>query len=167
MNTPIVYLAGPLGFSEAGRLFHNTVLVPLIKEIGFDIRDPWTLTSTEMIDAVFNLPYGQKKKQAMVEMNQVIGCNNLMAIKESDLIVAVLDGVDIDSGTAAEIGCGYALRKMVIGYRGDFRLSSENEGGIVNVQVQYFIELSGGKIVTSVESLKKALVEYKNSFFQP
>jgi len=63
MRKPIAYLAGPLGFSEVGRLFHNTVLVPLVAEIGFEIRDPWVLTPAELINSALALPYGQKKKK--------------------------------------------------------------------------------------------------------
>lgn len=59
---PIAYVASPLGFSEAGRLFYNTTLIPLIAKIGFEIRDPWTLTSAELINSVQALSYGQEKK---------------------------------------------------------------------------------------------------------
>lgn len=76
----------------------------------------------------------------------------------------MLDGNDVDSGTAAEIGYGSALKKPIIGYRGDFRLSAENEGGIVNLQVEYFIYLNNGEIVTDIEALKIALAKYKKRF---
>ena len=42
--------------------------------------------------------------------------------------MAVLDGTDVDSGTAAEIGYAFARGKLIVGYRGDFRLSADNEG---------------------------------------
>lgn len=166
MRKPIAYLAGPLGFSEAGRSFHNTVLIPLVTEIGFEVRDPWVLTPAELINSVLTLPYGQKKKETWSSINSVIGRNNALALEESDIIIAVLDGVDVDSGTAAEIGYGSALRKTVIGYRGDVRLSADNEGSIVNLQVEYFIHLYGGEIVTNIESLKTALVKFRDSFLQ-
>ena len=40
-------------------------------------------------------------------------------VDASDLVVAVLDGVDVDSGTAWEIGYAYAKGKPVIGLRTD------------------------------------------------
>ena len=166
MKKPIAYLAGPLGFSEVGRLFHKTVLVPLVIEIGFEIRDPWILTPAELINSALKLPYGQEKKETWGNINLVIGRNNALAINESDIIIAVLDGVDVDSGTAAEIGYGSALGKTVIGYRGDFRLSADNEGSTVNLQVEYFIHLHGGEIVTTLESLKTALVKRRDGFLQ-
>ena len=161
---PVAYIASPLGFSEAGELFHNTVLMPLIAEIGFEIRNPWTLTPRELIDSVQVLPYGQEKREKWREINPVIGDNNRKAIEESDIIIAVLDGPDVDSGTAAEIGYASAFKKPVFGYRGDFRLSADNEGGIVNLQVEYFTHLNGGGIVTDLESLKIALTKYKEDF---
>jgi nucleoside 2-deoxyribosyltransferase len=63
------------------------------------------------------------------------------------MVFAVLDGTDVDSGTAAEIGYAFAKGKPILGYRGDFRLSADNDGSIVNLQVEYFIRASGGTII--------------------
>lgn len=54
----------------------------------------------------------------------------------SDIVVAVLDGVDVDSGTAWEIGYAYAKEKPVIGLRTDFRSLSD---GVVNLMVEMAI----------------------------
>lgn len=159
-------MAGPLGFSEAGRLFHNNVLVPLLVKSGYDVRDPWTLTPQKIIDDVLNLPYGKERKERWQVINSLIGQNNAYAIEESDIIVAVLDGVDVDSGTASEIGYGAALGKFILGYRGDFRLSSDNEGSIVNLQVELFIRRSGGGIVTDTQLLKTALQKFYQQFLR-
>jgi nucleoside 2-deoxyribosyltransferase len=56
----------------------------------------------------------------------------------------------VDSGTASEIGYACAKGKPILGYRGDFRLSADNEGSMVNLQVEHFIRQSGGDIVTSL-----------------
>ena len=69
----------------------------------------------------------------------------------------MLDGTDVDSGTAAEIGYAFAKGKRIVGYRGDFRLSADNEGSLVNLQVEYFIHASGGRIVSSIKQLAPAL----------
>lgn len=87
------------------------------------------------------------------QLNHAIGARNCAAIDGCDAFMAVLDGVDVDSGTEAESGYAFARGKRVFGYRGDFRLSSDNEGAAVNVQVEYFILSSGGVIVSSVEAL--------------
>lgn len=163
---PVVYLAGPLGFSEVGRAFHQNVIIPLVQEVGFDIRDPWALTPIALIAPVIEMPYGPDKKKAWSRLNLVIGKNNVLAIEESDLIIAILDGTDVDSGTAGEIGYASALGKTVIGYRGDFRLSADNEGSLVNLQIEYFIGLNGGQIVTNIKSLRDALEGYKKHFIK-
>ncbi len=164
MKKLVAYIASPLGFSEAGRLFYKTVFLPLIAEVGFVILDPWELTPARLINSVQNLPYGQEKKEQWSKINSIMGSNNRLAIEKSDIVIAVLDGTNVDEGTASEIGYGAALKKTIIGYRNDFRLSSENEGCKVNLQVEYFINFSGGKIVTDLESLKKALIDYKKRF---
>ena len=64
---------------------------------------------------------------------------------------------DVDSGTAAEIGYACARGKPILGYRGDFRLAAENEGGRVNLQVEFFIRDSGGDIVPRIDDLAEAL----------
>lgn len=35
-----IYLAGPLGFSEAGRSYQDGTLVPAIKRLGYEVLDP-------------------------------------------------------------------------------------------------------------------------------
>lgn len=151
-----VYVASPLGFSELGRLAYGELL-RVIEKAGLGIIDPWTLTEQKKIDAVLALPYGPAKRDAWAELNKEIGANNARGIERADAIVAVLDGPDVDSGTAAEIGYGAALKKPVIGYRGDFRLAADNEGSVVNLQVEYFIRLHGGKIARDLKELDEAL----------
>ena len=55
----------------------------------------------------------------------MIGGNNETAIKSAFGIFAVLDGTDVDSGTASEIGYGAAKGKIIVGYRGDFRMTGD------------------------------------------
>lgn len=100
------------------------------------------------------LPFGIERRNAWTKLNHEIGRKNQALIDECDGIFAVLDGTDVDSGTAAEIGYGFARGKAIIGYRGDFRLSADNEGGIVNLQVEYFIRASGGTIITQIDELE-------------
>ena len=157
MKQKKIYLASPLGFSEAGRKFYYEKLVPLIIKSGLDVLDPWKLTPAADIKKVEGMDYGPEKKTAWQELNLVMGKRNAEAIRSSDGMIAILDGVDIDSGTASEIGYAYGLGKLITGYRGDFRLSADNEGSTVNLQVEYFIRSSGGEIVTTVEDFDKIL----------
>ena len=152
-----LYLAGPYGFSEAGRAFLYGTLVPLLEQAGAAILDPWKLTDPTLFSAVTVMPPGEARVAAWRALNEVIARNNSQAIEACDLVAAVLDGSDIDSGTAAEIGFAYARGKTVLGYRSDFRLTSDNEGAVVNLQVEYFVRASGGGIYDSVGSLAEAV----------
>ena len=152
-----IYMAGPLGFSEAGRHFHTSVLVPLVRRLGYEVLDPWSLTDPGRIAAIRRLPFGARKRASWGRLNQEMGARNQAAIDRADGVVAVLDGVDVDSGTAAEIGYAFARGKPIVGYRGDFRLSADNEGSEVNLQVEFFIRESGGTIVKRHEDLKSSL----------
>jgi nucleoside 2-deoxyribosyltransferase len=156
-----IYTAGPLGFSEAGRAFHRDYVLPEVKRLGHDALDPWTLTDPARINAVLRLPYGEARRDAWRKLNVEIGGNNRAAIDACDLVFAVLDGADVDSGTAAEIGYAFAKAKPIIGYRGDFRLSADNEGSVVNLQVEYFIHQSGGEIIPALAELEAALGRLK------
>jgi nucleoside 2-deoxyribosyltransferase len=162
MKKPKAYLAGPYGFSEAGRSFYHEMFIPLIIKAGFDVLDPWSLTPSAVVDVAAGLPYGEERRERWREVNRVIGENNARAIRSADLIVAVLDGPDVESGTAAEIGYGAALGKPVLGYRGDFRQAADNEGSTVNLQVEYFILASGGGIVSTLDLLRTELERFKD-----
>ena len=151
------YCASPLGFSEAGRLFLRGKLHPAIEHAGFAVIDPWKLTPEEEFSRVSSIIDADARKKAWRELNFVIGRNNACGIDDADCVVAVLDGSDVDSGTASEIGYACAKGKPVIGYRSDFRLSGDNEGSLVNLQIEYFIRRSGGTLVSSLDELEREL----------
>jgi|GEM_PF-294309 len=154
----LIYVASPLGFSEAGLVFYKTLILRL-KRLGHRVLDPWKLTDKRKIKAVAAMAYGSSKRRAWRRLNGEIGANNRAAIDRCDAVFAVLDGVAVDSGTASEIGYAFAMGKPILGYRGDFRLSADNEGSIVNLQVEYFIRHSGGNIITKLRDLGSALKE--------
>ena len=150
-----IYLAGPLGFSEVGKTFHEDRIVSLLKSLGHFLHDPWEDRGD--VAAVLAMPYGEERRKAWKAVNMKLGRKNQRLIDNCDLVFAVLDGVDVDSGTASEIGYAFARAKPIIGYRGDFRLSADNEGGIVNLQVEYFVRESGGTIIERLDQLPAAI----------
>jgi nucleoside 2-deoxyribosyltransferase len=165
VRKPKVYTAGPLGFSEVGRLFHESKMIPCLESLGYLVLDPWKLTPESEIGPVISLPFGKRQADAWRKLNPVIGKNNAVAIQQCDIVVAVLDGVDVDSGTAAEIGYAAALGKRIEGYRGDFRLSCDNIGGTVNLQVEYFIrEMGKGSIVSTLSQLERRMKDFVVEF---
>ena len=89
----------------------------------------------------------------------VIGEKNALMIQRADAVLAVLDGSDVDSGTAAEIGYAAALAKPLVGYRTDIRQAGET-GAVVNLQVEYFIRVTGGRITSSLDEALALLAEF-------
>ena len=74
------------------------------------------------------------------------------AIRGSQLLIAQLDGQEVDAGTAAEVGYAAALGLPCLGVRSDLRASGE-PGMRVNLQLEAFIVLSGGFIAGSLDEL--------------
>lgn len=159
-----IYLASPLGFSELGRMGLRKMIDRLSKH--FNITEPFTENAPfgSEIEAILD---DEKVdiKTGICQLNAVnmkIGAQNQGLINKSDLVVAILDGPDVDSGTAAEIGYAYAMKKRIFGYRGDFRFSSDNIGSKINLQVEYFIKASGGTIFSTIDELVNALGNKEN-----
>lgn len=155
---PKVYLASPLGFAESTRDF-----MPLIEsqltDCGYTVVNPWHLADPQKFAAATLIENMGERRQALHKVNMEVAAENEKAIRECQLVVAVLDGIDVDSGTASEVGFAYAIGKRIYGYRGDFRMAGDNEGSLVNLQVEYWIESSGGCIVRSLDQLRQRLIE--------
>ncbi|MDQ1520453.1 MAG: hypothetical protein QOI55_1526 [Actinomycetota bacterium] len=146
-----IYVAGPGGFDAAGRAWHRRVCERLRAE-GFEVLDPWLASEAEFRAAFAEAP-GDARLDALRGANRSAGAANATMIRDADAVFALLDGVDVDSGTAAEIGFASALGSLVVGYRTDWRSSGDNEAAIVNLQLEYFIESSGGAIVVGDSSI--------------
>ena len=154
-----VYLASPLGFAESTRAFMADLAARLGEIVA--VSNPWDDTRFAAdIERAPSIVDPAERRALLARINTGLGEKNAERIREADGMVAVLDGVDVDSGTAAEIGYAYALGKRIYGLRTDFRLTGENEVSVVNLQVRYFIDASGGDLFTSVAGLLTALVAY-------
>lgn len=112
-----VYLAAPL-FSEAECEFNRKIREEL-HSFGFNVFFPQE-HSNNVHDKI--------------NRQKIIFEKNLKGIEKSDIIVAVIDGVDVDSGTAWEIGYAFAKGKPVIGLRTDFRTLGIE--GTVNLMIE-------------------------------
>ncbi|WP_052128394.1 nucleoside 2-deoxyribosyltransferase [Neosynechococcus sphagnicola] len=56
-------------------------------------------------------------------------------VEEADLLLAILDGADADSGTCWEIGYAFARRIPIVGLRTDFR--GTGDSGALNLMLKY------------------------------
>lgn len=66
------------------------------------------------------------------------------SLDSADMVIAVLDGPQVDDGTAWEIGYFYARRsseQRIIGVRTDFRRAGESEGAVVNAMIEMSCDL--------------------------
>jgi nucleoside 2-deoxyribosyltransferase len=135
----LVYVASPLGFSAAGRLWNSSVLIPVLLEAGLQPLDPWSKPGSGA---------GTSVAGYSTEENARLAAENEAMIRRAAGLLAVLDGADVDSGTAAEIGFASALGKRIVGLRTDFRTISDNRAARVNLQIEYWIRAGGGSVHT-------------------
>lgn len=148
-----MYLASPLGFSPENAAYMNKIKVKVAVQ-GFEIFDPW---EQKQFAAKITTAQGEPDFAARIasfrEIASRIGCCNEAGIRGADIVLAVLDGAEVDSGTASEIGFGCALGKRCYGLRTDLRDSGDFAGLPVNLQVLHFIERSGGKLFRKIEDI--------------
>jgi nucleoside 2-deoxyribosyltransferase len=109
----IIYFAGPL-FSQAERIWNSN----LIRELNVLIPNA-KIVLPQVETRRFFTEHGVNFKGI------VRAC--IDGIDSADVILAVLDGSDADSGTCWECGYAFAKGKRVIGLRTDLR-GSEDEG---------------------------------------
>ena len=160
-----VYVASPLGFSEATRVWYRETFLPALRACGVEILDPWDEATCRELEPPPASDTGSVAEHVSDwrEMNARIGRRNTQLIHQAHGVVAVLDGADVDSGTAAEIGYATALGRWVLGYRGDRRPRGDTPGALVNLQVEYFVRMKGD-IYTSLDDLVGALKEKVGAF---
>jgi nucleoside 2-deoxyribosyltransferase len=143
--TTTIYLASPLGFFDAGRRHLVERLVPDLEARGLAVNEPFAVGAS-LVEGRQDLTM-----EALAGINQQMGALNARLIREADAVLAVLDGPDVDSGTASEIGYAFASGTPVVGLLTDWRSASDNAAARVNLQVEYFILASGGAIVGSLD----------------
>jgi nucleoside 2-deoxyribosyltransferase len=129
-----VYLAAPL-FSEAERTY-NAFIAELLKKNLFEVYLPQEA--------------GDDSAGRDRNIQKNLFRRNITAIEESDIVVAIIDGADSDSGTSWEMGYAYSLRKIVIALRTDFRHVGAAE------RVNLMLEQSAA-VVTTPEKLLEAI----------
>lgn len=110
--------------------------------------------------------------KAAFATSEDIAAADLEALQASDVLIAVLDGVEIDSGVAAEIGVFSTFNRPIIGVFTDIRQegrshpkkleilqadATENQFVYRNLFVVGLIKRNG-KIVRTIEEAQEALI---------
>lgn len=148
-----IYLASPLGFSPENDSYRNKIKQHLIQH-GHEIFDPWSQEeSARRIKNALAVEDQAERKQAISLAAAFTGAANAEGICWADVVLAVLDGAELDSGTAAEVGFGAGIGKKCFGLRTDFRDTGDLPGLPFNLQVLYFINQSGGTLFRRIEDI--------------
>jgi nucleoside 2-deoxyribosyltransferase len=78
-------------------------------------------------DLIVILPQDNAVKfQDYENKNAAIFQDCIDSIDHADIMVALLEGADADSGTCVELGYAYSKGKAILGIRTDFRVSEES-----------------------------------------
>ncbi len=101
-----IYLAGPL-FTWAERM--------------------WNLNLCEELEALGHEVFLPQRDAPQDDMAVNIFAADRKGVEESQVVVAIMDGADADSGTCWECGYAYGLRKPVVLVRTDFRTGGDSD----------------------------------------
>ena len=118
-----VYLAGPL-FTAAERRYLAGVRDRLRALPGVEVLWPGDLFVDVDLDAM-----GASAKRHIFNR-----C--LEELSGSDMVVALLDGTQVDDGTAWEIGYAFARDLPIWGLRTDFRRAGDTGHSLVNCMIE-------------------------------
>jgi nucleoside 2-deoxyribosyltransferase len=136
VSRPRAYIAGPL-FDEGERWFIERV-EGAVAEAGFETF----------------LPHRDNPPKDEHNVRQIFE-NDRSAIDGCDVVVANLNGVITDDGTAWELGYAYAKGKYLIGLHTDWRSRFTHE--VVNLM----LECSLHRLARTLDELQVALDEWR------
>ncbi len=117
-----IYQAGPL-FTAAEIRWHREFKQQLAAA-GHDVRWPGDFFTPQDIETL-----GADAPKIIMQKDRA-------AIDNCEVVVALLDGAQVDDGTAWEIGYAYAKGVPVIGIRTDFRNAGDTQNGRVNAMIE-------------------------------
>jgi len=130
------YIAGPL-FNE-GERWWNAEIDSRVRKLGFTTYVP------------------QRDGVKLQDKSDVLKIfeSDKNALTQADLIVANLDGMDVDAGTAWELGFAEGLGKHCVGVYTDWRLHFKYQ--TVNLMIQCSVD----KLVLSLDELEEYLQQH-------
>ncbi len=116
-----VYLASPYGFSAQQRELLLPPLVVALEGLGLEVWEPFA-RNNQVGRAEPGWAWG-------------IGQADFEDVRESDAIVAVVNGVPPDEGVMVELGMAIALGKPTFLFRDDFRRATDSENYPLNLML--------------------------------
>jgi len=151
-----IYLSAPL-FTQVERKWNRMLAAALEERIeGAEVILPQDFKFSDSFNRPQDFP---KLFRACVD-----------SLEGADLVVAVLDGPDVDSGTAFEVGYAYARNIPVIGIRTDYRKSQDRGLNLVlaqactellramsfNEDLNQLVKDLSGKILAGLRKIEKS-----------
>jgi nucleoside 2-deoxyribosyltransferase len=134
---PLAYIAGPL-FNDGERWFDEQI-EQIAAAAGYTTFLPHRDGKEGKIKSQYNIG--------------AIFAEDVGAIDRADIVIANLNGITTDDGTAWELGYAYAKGKHLVGIYTDWRLQFKYQ--VVNLM----IERSLNKLVRSLDELTAYLQE--------
>jgi nucleoside 2-deoxyribosyltransferase len=146
-----IYIAGPL-FSEHERSFLESLAEKLAAALGMDSKKDIFLPHRDTGDIGIH-----------EEGREGVFASDLEFLDNASVIIALLDGPDVDSGTAVELGYAFAHGKEIFGILTDWRRWSQLNLEVRNINNMIWGVCGKGKRIFReiddkfIEDLKKAL----------
>lgn len=139
-TTPTLYYAGPL-FTDAERAW-NTANATILRT-----RLPhWRVLMPQEFCAAFDLDPAGKPRYELI----ATACLDHLA--QADVVLAILDGPDADSGTCFEAGWAVARGIPVIGLRTDWRPAEDGAANCMLTRTCRAVVRTLDEAITAVES---------------
>lgn len=148
----LVYLANGDGFSGNMALLEQ--IIAHLTMLGHIVCNPWTAHDwTNDVVAAKSIDNAKEREDACRLVATRIGYENYLDIMRADTVLAVLNGMEPDSGTVSELAFAAGMGKTVYAIRTDFRDCGDLPGVPLNLQVLFFLENSGGQLFRSVDTI--------------
>lgn len=147
-----IYIAGPL-FSEHERKFLEEIAEKVAANLGLDPQRDIFLPHRDAGNIGI---HGERR-------DEVFSCD-LRFLDDASVVVALLDGPDIDSGTAVELGYAFASNKQIFGILTDWRHWSPDRQRVENINTMIWGVCGRGKRIFQridnkfVRDLKRVLL---------
>ena len=119
----VIYLAGPL-FTQGERNW-NDEFASALRATGYSVIVP-----QEQAAALI-----KRGEQLSATLTRSLFESAIQGVRDADVVVAILDGSDADSGTSFECGYAFALKKPIVGVRTDLRSGGDSPTGGVNLML--------------------------------
>lgn len=147
-----IYVAGPL-FSTHERKFLKDLVNELAEGLELDTYNDFFLPHRDAGDVGIA---GKTQDNVFYD--------DLHYLESSKAVIALLDGCDVDSGTAVEVGYAYAMKKEIYGLLTDRRKWDNTGSQVIGINnMVWGVLLQGRRIYRSVDSLiqelKKSLLK--------